>query len=96
MLGIRSTPKEDLKASPAEMVYGSTLTVPGDFTPQTENPQVSTHLQCLREQADTLRPIPTSAHGAENVKFNIPENLTKAKYVYVRRDEKTNSAAEPI
>ena len=31
LLGIRSTPKEDIGASPAEMVYGSTLTVPGDF-----------------------------------------------------------------
>nr|CAB3249677.1 uncharacterized protein zf(cchc)-26 [Phallusia mammillata] len=31
MLGIRTAPKEDLQASSAELVYGSAITVPGDF-----------------------------------------------------------------
>ena len=30
LLGIRSTPKEDLKRSSAELVYGTPLKVPGD------------------------------------------------------------------
>ena len=33
LLGIRTAPKEDLGSSTAELVYGSPLTVPGDFTP---------------------------------------------------------------
>ena len=37
---------------PAEMVYGSTLTVPGDFAPQSEGVQASTHLRLLRMQTD--------------------------------------------
>ena len=32
MLGLRTAPKEDLDASPAELVYRSTLTDPGNFT----------------------------------------------------------------
>ena len=31
MLWIRTAPKEDLNCSAAEMVFGSTLTVPGEF-----------------------------------------------------------------
>ena len=95
MLGIRSTPKEDLEASPAEMVYGSTLIVPGDFTPQIENLEVSAHLRRLRDTADTLRPIPTCSHGAENIKFNVPKSLTSAKYVYVRQDGKSKPLQNP-
>jgi hypothetical protein len=37
LLGIRTAPKEDLRTSSAELVYGAPLTVPGDFvaTPTT-------------------------------------------------------------
>ncbi len=31
LLGIRTAPKEDLKTSSAELVYGAPLTVPADF-----------------------------------------------------------------
>ena len=95
MLGIRTTPKEDLDASPAEMVYGSTLTVPGDFTPQSEEMQVPAHLRRLREQTDMLRPIPTSAHGVDSVPFNVPKSLNSADYVYVRRDGKSKPLQNP-
>jgi hypothetical protein len=33
LLGIRSAWKDDLKASSAELVYGSPLRLPGDFFP---------------------------------------------------------------
>ena len=95
MLGIRTTPKEDLGASPAEMVYASTLTVPGDFTPQSEEMQVPAHLRRLREQTDMLRPIPTSAHGVDSVPFNVPKSLNSADYVYVRRDGKSKPLQNP-
>ena len=31
LLSIRTTPKDDLKSSSAELVYGKSLTVPGSF-----------------------------------------------------------------
>lgn len=31
LLGLRTCFKEDLKSSPAEMLYGSTLRIPGEF-----------------------------------------------------------------
>ena len=33
LLGFRTAPKEDLGCSPAVIVYGAPLTVPGDFIP---------------------------------------------------------------
>ena len=38
LLGIRTTPKEDTNCSTAELVYGSPLTVPGEFIPSTNKP----------------------------------------------------------
>ena len=35
LLGIRTAPKEDLGCSSAELVYGATLSVPGDFISNT-------------------------------------------------------------
>ena len=95
LLGIRSTPKEDMGASPAEMVYGSTLTVPGDFLPQSVATPVPDHLRQLREKVESLKPTPTSAHGAEHIKFNVPLSLKDAQYVYVRRDGKSTPLQPP-
>ena len=38
MLGLRSAPKEDLDASPAELVLGQPLCVPGEFLPESSAP----------------------------------------------------------
>ena len=56
---------------------------------------VPEHLRCLRRQVENLRPVPTSAHGVENVKFNVPKSLTDAQFVYVRRDGKSAPLQTP-
>ena len=63
LLGIRTTPKEDLGCSSAEIVYGAPLSVPGDFGLGTNNNR-DLSLQQLREQVGSLKPIPTSWHGS--------------------------------
>ena len=51
LLGIRATPKEDLGCSTAEMVYGTPLTVRGDFvTSQNDHLDTSSDLQQLQSQ----------------------------------------------
>ena len=85
LLGIRTAPKEDLECSSAELVYGTPLTVPGDF--------IYSHSMCcdskfqlqhLRDQVRSLAPIPTSQHGA--VPVSLPRDLQQAKFVFIRRD----------
>ena len=85
LLGIRTAPKEDLRASSAEMVYGTPLTVPADLlVPSSASADVSVHLQQLRETVSSLAPSPTSAHGTLPVQ--LPTDLCSARYVFVRRD----------
>ena len=85
LLGIRTAPKEDLGCSSAELVYGTPLTVPGDFVanPTTQSDH-NEHLERLREQVRSLAPVPTSQHGTR--RSSVPTSLQKTKFVFIRRD----------
>ncbi len=84
LLGIRTTPKEDLGCSSAELVYGYPLTVPGEFVPEHSIHDPLSHLRRIRDTVRSLVPVPTSQHGA--VPTAVPGNLHNAKYVFIRRD----------
>ena len=87
LLGIRTAPKEDLKCSSAEMVYGAPLTVPGDFIPEPSKAldvETDHHLRQLRETTRSLLPTPTSQHGS--IRTSVPPDLQLAKFVFIRRD----------
>ena len=62
LLGIRTAPKENLDTSSAELIYGSPLTVPGDFLISTPSvaPTDHTFLPALRANIQSLTPVPTS------------------------------------
>jgi hypothetical protein len=83
MLGLRSAPKEDAGVSSAELVYGSPLTLPGEFLASPEVTQ--------QELVDRIRsqlgpsPLPTCPLTYAEVARSIPEALTKATHVYVQR-----------
>ena len=94
MLGLRTNPKQDLNTSPAEMVYGAPLTVPGDFVPDGPQVPVQDHLRQLREKVGNLRPVPTVAHGT--AKTNVPDRLLKAKFVFVRTDARKTPLQTPF
>ena len=84
LLGMRTTPKVDLEASPADMVYGSALTVPADFVAPPSTPlSANQHLRQLRNTVGTLAPPPTHHHGTHPV--SLPNSLTSAEYVFVLR-----------
>jgi len=94
MLGLRTNPREDLKTSPAEMVYGAPLTVPGDFVPDGPQVPVQDHLRQLREKVGNLKPVPTIAHGT--AKTNVPDRLLNAKYVFIRTDARRTPLQTPF
>ena len=56
---------------------------------------VPDHLRQLREKVESLKPVPTGAHGAEHIKFNVPNSLSQAQYVYVRKDGKSTPLQPP-
>ena len=89
LLSIRTTLKPDIDASPADLVYGEGLAVPGDLLPSLPgNDNDLTHqrqnaLAGLRVEVERLQPKATSAHRQPNV--YIPEDLDSATQVFVRR-----------
>ena len=85
LLGLRTAPREDLHASVAELVYGTTLTVPGDFiAPSDDVTATAEFLRNLREEVTAIRPTPASRHGA--TRSHVPDNLATADFVFVRHD----------
>lgn len=85
LLGLRTSYKEDLQASPAEMLYGTTLRIPGEFfinNDSVANPQF--FVEKHREYMRGLRPTPTSHHIKSRI--FIPKNLHTCSHVFIRSD----------
>lgn len=84
LLGLRTAVKEDLKCSPAELVYGQSLQLPADFlaspgVPADENDLVGR----LRERMRNAVPSPTRP---KQVRFHLPVGLETCSHVFVRID----------
>ena len=94
LLGFRVTVKEDIGATPAEMVYGTTLRIPGEFFAEhkssvTENEFVTDFRRIMAD----IRPAQTSDHGKTST-FVQPE-LKKCTHVFLRRDAVRPSLQPP-
>jgi len=84
MLGIRSTIKQDISAAPAQLVYGTSLRLPGDFVTLSaggNDGEASDLATRLRDSMSKL--IPTEPRVAHRPWF-IPESLDKCEFVFVR------------
>jgi len=94
LLGVRTAPKDALRSSSAELVYGSVLTVPGDFVHSPADPPApDQRLRQLRDHAGTLAPVPTSQHGP--VSPFVPHSLKVCPFVFIRRDGHRNPLQSP-
>lgn len=83
LLGLRATWKEDLKASPAEMLFGSQLRIPGEFvTPSKNDDSESEFIKLLRRKIQSLAKLGRT--WCERV-FLQPA-LQEASHVFVRVD----------
>lgn len=85
MLGLRTSFKEDLQASPAEILYGTSLRIPGEFFISEElQPDPQPFLEKHREFVRGLRPTPTAHHIKSRV--FILKDLYTSSHVFVRCD----------
>ncbi|GAA6090401.1 uncharacterized protein K02A2.6-like [Tachysurus ichikawai] len=85
LLGLRTAPKEDLQTSSAELVYGQTLRVPGDFIPDcTKRWSLPSECSALLDRINAFKPVPTSRHGL-TVAW-MPKDLSAAEFVFIRHD----------
>ena len=86
LLGLRTALKEDISATSAEMVYGTTLRLPGEFftfSPTTSLPDPSDFVMQLKSHFQSIRPQPPRITQRNS---NIPHNLSTATHVFVRHD----------
>lgn len=94
LLGIRTSPKDDSGFSPAQLVFGTTLRVPGvmcDTGGDSKPPS-----QVFREMSESLKtyvPLPTSFHGQQS--SFIPSKLFSCPHVWLRVDKMRNSLTPP-
>lgn len=86
LLSHRATLKEDIGASPAELVYGSTLRLPGEFVgDEIKNELQSDFVSKLKTHMRSIQPVQGSNHNTRRPEF-MQKQLQTCKYVFVRVD----------
>ena len=95
LLGIRSALKEDLGCSAAELVYGSTLKLPGDLFEDRPVNTVGAHdfVISLCNKMDQLRAQPASRHVRP--KLFVHHDLRICTHVFVKDEARRNSLQPP-
>ena len=99
LLSIRTTFKPDIGASPADLVYGEGLAIPGELLPNTPSTdqelarQRRAALADLRMEVARFQPIQTSAHRQPHI--HLPQSLDTCTHVFVRRGGVQSTLSSP-
>lgn len=96
LLGMRTSFKEDLQASPAELVYGEPLQLPGQFLSPKDDfstADITQYATRLRSYMAKLTPRPTSWHSSSP--YYIPRDLHTSSHVFLRQDHVRRSLEPP-
>lgn len=94
LLGLRTAVKGDIECSSAEMVYGTTLRLPGQFFEhKRSNLNEKDFIKILRKTMEDVKPIPTNHHSKSVV--YVDKNLSKCSHVFLRKDAVRTSLEPP-
>lgn len=84
MLSLRSQVKEDLQCSPADLVFGQPLVLPGQFLSDSSvSKPSSAFIQYLQSRMSNLSFTPTRFQTKD---IFVPESLSKCNFVFIRQD----------
>ena len=88
MLGIRTACRTELDCSPAELVFGTSLTVPGIMLgDKVEDRQGLPSSEFVTDLFKTMRELsPTEMSHHATAKVQVPSSIETADYVYIRTD----------
>eukprot|EP00794_Sanderia_malayensis_P005074 gene5074-biopygen4133 len=94
LLSIRSTFKPDLDATPAQLVYGTTLRLPGQFFTPTTITDLDPHVYSHRLQftMDKLRPV---SLRPQTPSAHLPQDLATCTHVFARHDAVRKPLQQP-
>ena len=83
LLGIRSVAKEDIGCSSSELVYGTTLRLPGQFFENSTKPTIGTDVFLSRIQNSMSK---QELHQHHFTVITKVISLIKSNYVFIRYD----------
>ena len=96
LLGIRAALKQDLGCSVAELVYGTTLRLPGEFFTPAQKGAVddpANYVVQLKSVMRELQPVPTRER--HSYKVYVSDDLLSSSHVFVRRDAVSRPLQQP-
>lgn len=97
LLGMRASLKEDLQSSPAELVYGEPLCLPGEFispsSSSSPDADVTSFASQLRRLMSRLQPTPATHHGSKPT--FVHKDLNSSTHVFLRDDTVRPSLKPP-
>ena len=96
LLGLRSAFKEDLQCTTSELVYGTTLRLPGEFFDTTSTstlPDQHIYVSRLRNTMQHIRPVPTSHHATRST--HVSKDLSTCTHVFIRHNAIRKSLQPP-
>lgn len=86
LLGHRSTIKENINATPAELVYGTSLRLPGEFfEPNNIVIPQSDYVKQLKSIFNNLQPVESTNHNTCR-KVYVQKELKNCTHVFLRND----------
>ena len=86
LLSIRTSVKEDLQSSPAELTYGEPLRLPGEFiSPQENDSAEATRYEFQHALRRTIADLVSTPHRQQRAQRTyIPKDLVQAEFVFIR------------
>lgn len=94
LLGLRTTLKPDIGTTPAELLYGATLRLPGDIVADNTSPSPAEDFaKTLSLAMQKLRPTAVINHTKPD--NYIPPSLTQTSHVFIRDDTVKPSMKQP-
>ncbi|CAH8552923.1 unnamed protein product [Schistosoma margrebowiei] len=96
MLGIRTSVKTDAQCSAAELVFGTTLRLPGEFINPNTNSQklnLENYVDQLRDHMSKLKPINTREQSRA---VYVPKDLSNCTHVWIRCDKIKSPLSPPF
>ncbi|GFS65792.1 transposon Tf2-6 polyprotein [Nephila pilipes] len=94
LLGIRASLREDTNCSIAEMVYGKSLKLPGEFLQEPKTKlEPDTFTSELRKQMEKLKPIKNRCKRKQKIFFH--KDLKLCSHVFVRMDRVKKALESP-
>lgn len=92
LLGIRSTIIDDLGVTPADLLYGQVLRLPGELISRDAKDPLVLDSSVAREIRDAIAQVrPTTTRQRTQKYFFVPKDLQECKFVFIREEIKKGS-----